>query len=229
MRFKDYKKEQVASALVEKFDRIHTYPLLRWRALGRSLLFSTVVLAIYLFELCRALLTGLDFETTTAFATAFLFNFFTDYLALFVIRPVLIRSGTKPVIGLVLGGTTGAAIVFATQLVRLIVVNALFDLGVHANISFKLLSKLLAYAAHVTLTQRFGEIFVYPALAVFAWLPVLALGILIARLLTPLSWVVGRTQWFLKEGKEHALRAIGYLAAVVIFIGAVAWRTVFSG
>jgi hypothetical protein len=29
MTFKDYKSEQVASALVEVFDRINTYPLLR--------------------------------------------------------------------------------------------------------------------------------------------------------------------------------------------------------
>src|SRR5215469_4885126 len=50
MRLKDYKKEQIASALVEVFDRIYTYPLLRWRAFGRSLLFTSVVSAIYLFE-----------------------------------------------------------------------------------------------------------------------------------------------------------------------------------
>jgi len=66
------------------------------------------------------------------------------------------------------------------------------------------------------------------SMAVFVWLPLFALGILIARLLTPLSWVVGRTQWFLKEGKEHPLKAIGYVAAVVVFLGTVAGRAVFS-
>src|SRR5215472_2352082 len=54
MIFKDYKKEQVASALVEVFDRIYTYPLLRWRAFFRSLLFTTVVSAIFLFEVMRS-------------------------------------------------------------------------------------------------------------------------------------------------------------------------------
>ena len=53
MLFKDYKNEQVASALVEVFDRIYTYPLLRWRAFFRSLLFTTVVSAILLFEVHR--------------------------------------------------------------------------------------------------------------------------------------------------------------------------------
>jgi hypothetical protein len=67
-----------------------------------------------------------------------------------------------------------------------------------------------------------------PALAVFTWLPLFAFGILIARSLTPLSWIVGRTQWFLKEGKEHPLKAIGYVAAVVVFLGTVAGRAVFN-
>jgi hypothetical protein len=44
MRFKDYKNEQVASALVEVFDRIYTYPLLRWKAFGLLLIFTTVPL-----------------------------------------------------------------------------------------------------------------------------------------------------------------------------------------
>ncbi|MEH2548161.1 hypothetical protein V1283_004806 [Bradyrhizobium sp. AZCC 2262] len=67
-----------------------------------------------------------------------------------------------------------------------------------------------------------------PALAVFTWLPLFALGIMTARLLTPLSWIVGRTQWFLKEGKEHPLKAIGYVAAVAAFICTGTARTVFG-
>ena len=69
-------------------------------------------------------------------------------------------------------------------------------------------------------------IYAWPAFAVFAWLPLFALGIVTARLLTPLSWIVGRTQWFLKEGKEHPLKAIGYVAAVVVFLGTVGGREI---
>ncbi len=68
----------------------------------------------------------------------------------------------------------------------------------------------------------------WPAFVVFAWLPFFALGIVIARLLTPLAWIVGRAQWALKEGKEHPLKAIGYVAAVVVFLGTVAGRAVFN-
>jgi hypothetical protein len=145
-----------------------------------------------------------------------LFNVFTDYLSLFVIRRVLIRSGTKPVIGLVLGTASGAAIVYAAILLR----------------AFATLYELCGPA----LAACFGffgggfldPFFVWPALAVFVWLPLFALGILVARLLTPLSLIVGKTQWLLKEGKEHPLKAIGYVAAVIVFIGTVVGRWVFS-
>jgi len=53
MKLKEYRKEQVASALVEVFERIYTSPLLTWRAFARSVLFTTIVSAIYMFELHR--------------------------------------------------------------------------------------------------------------------------------------------------------------------------------
>jgi len=179
MLLKDYKNNQIASALVEVFDRIYTYPLLSWRAFFRSLVFSTVVIAIYAVEL------GVPAQEESPAIFLILvwpLCIFSDYLALFVIRALLVRSGTKPVVGLGLGTVWG-------------VVFSIF----------------------------------WPATAlVFVWLPLFALGIVIVRLLTPLSWIVGRTQWFLKEGKEHPLKAIGYVAAVAVFLGTVAGRAIFS-
>jgi hypothetical protein len=243
MTFKDYKNEQVASALVEVFDRIYTYPLLRWRAFFRSLLFTTVVSAIYAFEVFRLygnvildsicaraevyvrVLCRLHWDTSVTLAMwipGLLFNIFTDYLSLLVIRPLLIRSGTKPVIGLALGTVTGAAIVLAGDFLR----RAVFLIVLQfAPLGSPVSPLLLAF---VPMEGAEDLIFVWPATAVFAWLPLFALGILIARLLTPLSWIVGKAQWFLKEGKEHPLRAIGYVAAVVVFLGTVAGRAVFS-
>jgi hypothetical protein len=234
MRLRDYKNEQVASALVEVFDRIYTYPLLRWRAFLRSLLFTTVVSAIFVFELRGYFFDPEDLKQYPPITVlnqwefvlvGLLFNVFTDYLSLFVIRAVLIRSGTKPVIGLALGTLSGVAIVLAANFLRLLAVM------------YYILATL--FAEHVPFWSFFWAwwgymqtydlvIFALPALAVFTWLPLFALGILIARLLTPLSWIVGRTQWFLKEGKEHPLKAIGYVAAVVVFLGTVAGRLVFS-
>jgi len=239
MRFKDYKNEHVASALVEVFDRIYigksalrfavnrelventplsnirlprplffrgSYALLRWETFFRSVLFTTVVSAIYLFE------TGITFsrlawEDLSTFPLFLLFNVLTDYLSLFVIRPQLILSGTKPVDGLALGAVRGVVIVFTANTLRIVLLGP--------------------YSPEVS-TVADLLFFAWPALAVFVWLPLLALGIVTARVLTPLSWIVGRTQWFLKEGKEHPLKAIGYVAAVVVFLCTAAGRAVFS-
>jgi hypothetical protein len=146
----------------------------------------------------------------------FLFvNFLSDYLSLFVIRPLLIRSGTKPVISLVVGAACGVAIVLAANALRIAPILFSEDWPWTINMPWGLFDNRLFF-------------FAWPALAVFIWLPLLALGIVTIRLLTPLSWLVGRTQWFLKEGKEHPLKAIGYVAAVVVFLGTVAGREIFS-
>ena len=47
--------------------------------------------------------------------------------------------------------------------------------------------------------------------------PLFAFGIVIVRLLAPLSSMVGTVQWFLNNGKEHPLKAIGYVAALAVF------------
>lgn len=237
MSFKDYKREQIASALVEVFDRIYTHPLLRWRAFFRSLLLTTVVSAIFMFEVRPP---GIGFKESTPgnwliwhwkwlativdFAPLMLFNVLSDYLSLFVIRPSLARSGTKPVTSLVLGAVSGFAIVLAFNLLRSFFLYVLFPFSEPDDPAMR---DALWYA-HWHFTWSFAVQFAFPALAVFAWLPLFALGILIARLLTPLSWIVGRTQWFLKEGKEHPLKAIGWVAAVVVFVGTVAGRAAFG-
>jgi hypothetical protein len=132
MRFKDYKNEDVASALVEVFDRIYTYPLLRWRAFFRSLLFTTAVSAIYVYEVLVPDWKNSVYSNSPMFTNWYVpffasFNVFTDYVSLFVIRPLLIRSGTKPVIGLALGAVSGAAIVLGVNCLRA-VAWSLFDM-----------------------------------------------------------------------------------------------------
>jgi hypothetical protein len=227
MLFKEYKNEQVASALVEVFDRIYTYPLLGWRAFFRSLVFTTLVLTIYLLETEPEPPWKWRAPDWTLWTIAFLFNILSDYLSLFVIRPLLVRSGTKPVIGLSLGAASGAAIVLVGNLLREVFIQPFFLVaeGIGHSILAWLGAPLCWFAPAMF---RAYMITSWPALAVFVWLPLFALGILIVRLLTPLSWVVGRTQWFLKEGKEHPLKAVGSVAAVVVFLGTVAVRAVFS-
>lgn len=241
MSFKDYKNEQVASALVEVFDRIYTYPLLSWRAFFRSLLFTSVVTAIWIYErdiavreIVRSTVDWFDEDQggpiistsvllVASFLVSFLFNSFTDYLSLFVIRPLLIRSGTRPVVRLALGAVSGTVIVVAASMLRIIAVIGGFHLWLSSQGLGELPLGIPPYLS-ISANTRFEA----PALVVFLWLPLFALGIVTVRLLTPLSWIVGRTQWFLKEGKEHPLKAIGYVAAVVVFLCTATTRVVFS-
>jgi hypothetical protein len=50
MNLMDYDKKRIASALVEVFDRLYAYPLLRWRAFFRSMLFTLAVSGFFIFE-----------------------------------------------------------------------------------------------------------------------------------------------------------------------------------
>jgi hypothetical protein len=211
MKLKDFGKQQVASALVEVFDRIYTCPLLSGRAFSRSMNFTSAVFAIFMVESLLLkpvpgvagflLVGGFRFLTVALF-----FNIFTDYLSLFVIRSLLIRSGTKPVIGLALAGLSGAAIVGLANLLRGLVVF------------------IIAAAADSNFLADASLAFMWPAIIVFVWLPLFAFGILVIRALTPLSWIVEKAQWALKEGDKHPLKAIGCVAAIAVFAATVGLR-----
>jgi hypothetical protein len=129
------------------------------------------------------------------------------------------------VIGLALGTVSGALIVVAGNLLRFLTI---WLLVCHKE-QYQPACLREPILVREIVSHGFGDpTFAWPAIAVFVWLPLFALGILTARLLTPLSWVVGGTQWILEGGKEHPLEAIGYVAAVVVFLGTIAARAVFS-
>jgi hypothetical protein len=168
-------------------------------------------------------------------------------LSLFLVRPWLVKCGTRPIFALLSGTFLASLLVY-------------IGMAVHAAISIYLLP---LEAADVQEIQQYAELFGFtpdviedlrkqgfatdqyiasvaytiglfiftalaalPAMAVFVWLPLFAAGILVARLLTPLSWVVTKTQWALDKGNHHPLRAVGCIAAVVVFLAAAGWQTV---
>jgi hypothetical protein len=227
MSLKDYKSEQVASALVEVFDRIYTFPLLSYQAFFRSLVFTAVVTAIYVFEVHLTPYIEKGWWFSPGFWVGSLFNVPTDYLSLFVIRSLLFRSGTKAVTSLALAALSGTAIVMLANVLRVVVLMTLVFVR---NGEWP---EALPYyhALQFLLGMHFlpiGTLFMWPAVVVFIWLPLFALGILVIRALIPLSWIVAKVQWALKEGDQHPLRAIGCVAAVVVFLGTVGGRAVFN-
>jgi hypothetical protein len=225
MKLKNYRKEQIASALVEVFDRIYTRPLLRWRAFVRSLLFTTVVSVIFMLEILGPTQA---FFLLPKYMLFFSFNIFTDYLSLFVIRSFLIRSGTKAVIGLTLAAASGAAIVLLANTLRLttVALGLIWYRGLLQQVHASAI-RIVTICFMGTFSES-GLVLLWPAIVVFAWLPLFALGILAIRALTPLSWLVGKAQWALKEGDKHPLKAIGCVAAVAVFAVTVGLRAIFA-
>src|SRR5258708_4525759 len=66
------------------------------------------------------------------------------------------------------------------------------------------------------------------ALVVHLWLPYFALCVSLVKGLNYLLLAVNKAQWFLKRGKDHPLEAIGFVAAPLMFLGAVAVQMLVS-
>jgi hypothetical protein len=154
------------------------------------------------------------------------FNVLTDYVSLFVIRRLLVRSGTRAVIGLSIAAVSGAAIVLLAHVLRVMVLA----FGWYGMLQENAGVSVVRWALFVLLatTKSAALLLMYPAVVVFVWLPLFALGILAIRALTPLSWIVEKAQWVLKEGDKHPLKAIGCVAAVAVFVVTVGLRAIIG-
>jgi hypothetical protein len=232
--------EQVATALVEIFDRIYTSPLLHWRAALRSLLFTVVLTAIFVFEVrnsevIRDIRTSADESVDVKFyAVALVANAVSDYISLFIIRPWLARCGHRPVLAM-LSGTFFATLVVALGVfVRLFVSTYLFSGPpisppdhplMHDSSDFRP-ADLESYIRYFSALVGLNFVASVPAMAVFLWLPLFAVGLLVTRILSPFSWMVTKAQWGLKEGDQHPLRAVGCVIAVIVFAVSVARQIV---
>jgi hypothetical protein len=233
MKLKEFKSLQIANALVALFDKIYSYPLLSLRAFLRSALFTLIVTAAYAYEYLNTsrLLAGVwgsFFDDATYrfflmdvgfYATTLLTNTITDYCSLFLIRECLLRLGGRPIFALFFGAIIGFDVVGLGVLLRTVLV------GMYIRQSFEVLTNAGAFwfFAKVSLVAT------APAVMVFAWLPLFALGILVIRALTPLSWLVTQVQWALRSCEEHPIRAVGCVAAAIVFFVTAGWRIIFLG
>jgi hypothetical protein len=169
-----YRSEQLASALVEVFDKLYTHPLLHWRAFGRSVAFTIAVSLIVIFETT----TDAWHVRVPVVLYIFSFNVITDYTALFLIRPILIRFGARPALALMVGAASGAAVVAVANVIRFaagIALSAYFHFAGDTDSSFQLRQvfdvEALEVAAIMSVAYLPASPFVWAALAAFWWLP----------------------------------------------------------
>ena len=238
MNLKDYHRTQIASALVEVFDRLYTSPLLGWRAFVRSMIFTLLMTAAYTYEMEVTFGDTLSSDQSQRFYDALqewikvhgdivslslVTNILTDYVSLFFIRRLLVLSGARPVLGLASGTAIGVLIVILGNIAR----GVVFYFSDHHLFQDNLAFSTFAWRDPIFYGLMKGALYTPPALAVFGWLPLFALGIAFMRLLNPLAWLVGKAQWALKDGKDHPLKAIGYVAGAIVFLVTAGWSAMF--
>jgi hypothetical protein len=230
MRLKELRSKDVAASLIEIFDRIYTHPLLRWSAFFRSALFTLIVTAFFVFEVRNSIIIRMikssddSFLLAKIFAVTFVTNALLDYLSLFIVRPWLVWCGNRPAFALLSGTVLAMIVVSLGTIVRMFTLMYFF--GVHMDSLHRQLVPKTTFniedPRYADLVRYFGfmnfsTVSALPASAVFAWLPLFALGILVIRAIVPLSWLVVKAQWALNEGDKHPLKAIGCVAAIVVF------------
>jgi hypothetical protein len=226
LKVTDHDKRQVTAALVAIFDRLYTRPLLHWRAFSRSLLATLVITALYFLEEKTVFhsivqsITGNDpalhgDEARRELTITLFSNVITDYLSLFIIRKLLIASGNRPVLALFTGSIIGMLFIYVAYSVR-------FFIFLSPSPFPEPLDRIIAIDHLITPL-------LFPALVVLAWLPLFGLSLLLLRTMPLIYLAVQKMQWFLKDGKNRPLEAVGYVAGAIVFVVAVVWQHLLKG
>jgi hypothetical protein len=63
------------------------------------------------------------------------------------------------------------------------------------------------------------------ALVVHLWLPLFSIS---AGFLRAVIYSVGWGQWLLKNADQHPFKAVGFVAATIVFVGTIIMQRVFS-
>jgi len=236
-----YDNNMISAALVELFDRVYTHNLLTWRAFIRSAMITVAVSVLYLYEIDfyhrfkneapRIALDsslGLFAGIVLWFGLMLLVNILSDFFSLFIVRRWLVVAGHRPIAALVISSMI-AFFVFAFSFVFrlafefiILVVIPYFTFGVPYQSGLTIVD--MAYG----LLLSPGSLLL-PALAVFSWLPLFGVSLAAVRALSALAPIVRQVQWLLKGGHEHPLSAVGYAAAVIVFLGTILWRHLHGG
>jgi hypothetical protein len=211
IELKSYDLRKVSASLVETFDLVYTHPLFSFRAFLRSALITVVVSCIYVAQ-SPQLYNGLTHNTlvyTRNLGPSIAINIFNDFVCLFVIRRWLAFAGHRPIFALLACVLAGVMVLLLTFAMRLL-----------WFIAFSSIPRELYLSVEFVLTEApFAPIFaLIPAVIVFVWLPLFGVAIGLVKLWTLVSPFVSKLQWFLKDGKDHPLIAIGYAAALVVFV-----------
>jgi len=213
-----YHQPDIRLAIIAAFDRLYTTPLLRIRAFFRSSVLSAAAWLIY--ELYQFYLdpSGMrnfigSHQFVSISVTFLSFIIISDYISLFIVRKFLRISGDHP-FKILLLAPTAAALVIIGLIILFSVLWSLISQYYETNVMMEFI------------TEPTNIVMVIPALLVHIWLLLFAVGALGVQILYTIFRAIEGARFLLKQGDRRPLRAIGMVAAVLVFAGAAIGKVV---
>jgi hypothetical protein len=224
IRSREHDDKQVSTPLVALFDLLYSQPLLSWPAFLRSVCISIAFAAVYAYEAgilsvllkAKGIQEAWEFEIYQVLLPSLIVNILIDYGSLFYIRRRIVQSGDRPIRAL---------------LVSIVLVVSVFFLALSWRAYVAWVIEKIHPIGKWTLFYRTPlnpSTLMIPGMLVFAWLVLLALGILVLRVLNPFASTVDWLQWAIKDGQKRPLVAIGVVAAAIVFLVLAGWHWIFE-
>jgi hypothetical protein len=214
---------QVADFVLEAFDRVFTRPLLGWRAMARSVVWTLFVCGIVLWELMPEQFLYDYGMWLIKIGPQVIANLISDYLSLFVVRGWLNIARTRPLLALVGATVVGAVIIFIANniihvLLTFVLIMSAMEIGPAQAIMSAIEGVMEYWTRHLGMFGWRLEVATWlAAMAIHLWLLLFAIGLVLIRAMWWLLWLSGKSQWFWKRGKERPFNAIGWVVAPVVF------------
>ena len=233
LRSVKYDKQQAGSVLLEAFDRLYGYPPFSLRTLARVTIIAIVLQAVLLAEFVPAvypLMTNL--LTFKIMIPVFITGIVVDFFSVVVVRKLLVSLRERPILSLFLGLITGLAVIWLVAGLQSVVfpIFAQIQYQLPSNPTCpqdkieacvrefdRLILKQVEERGIPTLISSLWTTYVQ-AVLIHAWLPLFALSVVGAKALNYFAGATKWMQWFIKRGKDHPFEAVGYVAALVVFV-----------
>jgi hypothetical protein len=226
---RSHNESDLGNLLLKAFDRVYTRPVYAFRAFRRSAVISTVIWLLIFYipfaveaippqaQLASSLILKpgpAHFKSISLLISTVL----SDYMSLSSVRRVLVWRRSHPIRASLSATIKGAAVTFATftlfiMMTLLLAYSTdpqLFTNLVHGTphpAPFEVIKSMLVLLILI----------IRPALVIYLWLPLFALSSLLLRMVFWIFRAVEKAQWFLKQGDEHPLKAIGIVATIIVF------------
>jgi hypothetical protein len=185
----------------------------------------TAVVAYTSFPYIVLYIRGVPADAIPHVAFFLLKNIVSDYCSLFFVRRWLLLGANRPLLALITGPLVGALVVVVVFLLIDVTRYTVFDVGWFEWVYF--LEGIGEYIDSLQ-TGSMNSKLRMGAFIIHLWLPLFAVGVVIAQGLNSVRFATTWSLWFLKNGSRQPFRAIGLVAALVVFFGAAAMQVLLG-